>query len=380
MQPPTRSLHARRGGSANGSTVTFFYACIAAVPRLAVLVGLILAWASYSTIYVANFQQEVPIIAIRTELSKVGPLSVWASILKSTSPLEVEGGADEQRKVAIEVGVHTPTQCISAAELGYVLHCFEPSPVSYKRLEDGVANAPPGTKKRIHPHQEAAGPASGMTVPFHSTGGTGDHIGEYDMWKMEGRGPDPPEGSQSAVDRQKRGTIINVPTVRLDDFINEKIIPAADRGGHRGNAAAVHLLKVDTQGFEPSIFSGLARSIHDGAIDYIIFEFWPRGMDLLAGAVDQCSGRTVLEDLSAAGYTLYALGVESHPKAPLTGRALEEESKLRPFIGGTEAYCRWFFELEGKYPSPKGQEEYKFGYWSDFLAVAPGKSLPEMSI
>lgn len=62
---------------------------------------------------------------------------------------------------------------------------------------------------------------------------------------------------------------------------------------------------------------------------------------------------------------------------PLTGKRLREEAELRPFDGSsTKEYCRWFFELEEKYPSPAGLEEYKFGYWSDFLAVAPGKILP----
>lgn len=46
-------------------------------------------------------------------------------------------------------------------------------------------------------------------------------------------------------------------------------------------------------------------------------------------------------------------------------------------------YCEWFFNLEEKYPSPSKagegevQSKYKFGYWSDFLAIAPGVNLPD---
>ncbi len=44
-------------------------------------------------------------------------------------------------------------------------------------------------------------------------------------------------------------------------------------------------------------------------------------------------------------------------------------------------YCEWFFNLEEKYPSKAGegevQSKYKFGYWSDFLAIAPGVNLPD---
>lgn len=60
----------------------------------------------------------------------------------------------------------------------------------------------------------------------------------------------------------------------MDHFIAENVIIIMI------GDAAVHLLKVDTQGFEPYVFSGLARSILFAVVDYIIFEFWPRGMDL----------------------------------------------------------------------------------------------------
>merc|ERR1711935_153339 len=134
----------------------------------------------------------------------------------------------------------------------------------------------------------------------------------------------------------------------------------------------IYLLKVDTQGYEPAVISGMEQSIKDASIDYIIFKFWPRGMDLLADTKDQCSGHKDIDRLVASGYTLYALSVESHSGAPGHG-ATQDEGLLRPFENVSSLdYCRWFFELEQKYPS----EDYKFGYWSDFLAVAPGKTWP----
>lgn len=41
------------------------------------------------------------------------------------------------------------------------------------------------------------------------------------------------------------------------------------------------MLKIDTQGFEPLVFSGLKRAIQERRIDFIITEFWPKGMDLM---------------------------------------------------------------------------------------------------
>ena len=307
--------------------------------------------------------------AIRSELSDRDPLSVWNSIVEAAAADAAAAAAAGRPLVAVEVGVHSPRHCLHAAEQGFLTHCFEPSPLSYARLVGSpiVKDASPEVKARVVPHREAAGPSSGGTVPFHSTGGTGDHVGEYDMWKMERRRQDPPSSGESQLDRKKRGEIIEVPTTKLDDFIRDDV-----------EEGEVYLLKVDTQGFEPSIFSGLRESIRSGAIRYVIFEFWPRGMDLMADTPGQCSGRQVPDMLAEAGYELYALGVEAHPKAPLKGGGnIRREAMTRPLNQGTEAYCRWFFDLEGRHPSEKGEEEYKFGYWADFVAVAPGVKLPD---
>jgi len=304
---------------------------------------------------------------IRKELLNKGPLDLWDALLEGAQKEAVAAEASGRPLVAVEVGVHSPLHCVHAAQVGFQTHCFEPSPKSYKRMVEGkggVNEQPPDIKARLVPHQEAAGPESGKILPFHSTGGTGDHIGEYDMWRMEKRNV-PVEG-ESALDKKKRGEIIEVPTMRLDDFIQNDV-----KGGE------VHILKVDTQGFEPSIFSGLTDSVRSHSIRYIIFEFWPRGMDLMADTKDMCSGHKILDMLIEAGYELYALGIESHPKAPLYGGAdLKREGAKRPLDKGTEAYCRWFFDIERQYPSKEG-EEYKFGYWSDFVAVAPGVTLPD---
>jgi len=296
-------------------------------------------------------------VNINAKLSTMNPLDVWETLIKTSS-------IDRQKKkqTVIEVGVHTPKQCIDAAELGYDTHCFEPSPPSYNRSEQKINNISSSARDRIHIYNKAVGATSGQTIPFHSTGGTGDHVGDYDMWNMKRQFV-----SQSAQDQKKRGTIVQVPTLRLDDFIAGDDIDGND----------VYLLKVDTQGFEPSIFLGLEKTFQDASVNYIIFEFWPRGMDLLSDTSNECTGHKILDQLIAAGYTLYALKVESHPKAPLTGHSLHAEAETRPYVvQSTKEYCKWFFELEKKYPSKAGEEEYKFGYWSDFLAVAPGVELP----
>jgi len=129
----------------------------------------------------------------------------------------------------------------------------------------------------------------------------------------------------------------------------------------------VFVLKVDTQGFEPVVFSGLSESLKLHKIKYILMEYWPRGMDLQNGKQDACVAADLLSKLVNAGYTLYALSVTAHPKAPQGYRRVVND---RPLDNLCEN-CQWYFDLEKRFPS----DEYKMGYWSDILAVAPNTPL-----
>ena len=120
----------------------------------------------------------------------------------------------------------------------------------------------------------------------------------------------------------------------------------------------------DTQGFEPSVFSGLTESIKNHKIDFILTEFWPKGIDFLADKPGACVGVDFLTNLANQGYTLYALDVQAHPKAP---RGWKNAIVDRP-LDNLRSNCQWFLDLEKLYPS----DVYHMGYWSDVLAVAPG--------
>jgi hypothetical protein len=137
------------------------------------------------------------LVKIDASLSTMNPLDVWETLIKTPK---------KEKTTVIEVGVHSPKQCIDAAKRGYDTHCFEPSPLSYSRIERGIGKiTTPETRDRIHIYNQAVGATSGQTIPFHSTGGTGDHVGEYDMWRMKKHFV-----SQSEQDLKKRGTIVQV--------------------------------------------------------------------------------------------------------------------------------------------------------------------------
>jgi Methyltransferase FkbM domain len=156
--------------------------------------------------------------------------------------------------------------------------------------------------------------------------------------------------------------LVQVPSIRLDDLIGEKL----------SDGDRIFVLKIDTQGYEPAVFAGLEKSVFEKArIDYILFEYWPKGMDLMTtGDIDKraCVAAELLEALQEAGYTIFALPTTSHPRAPAEARrALRNE---QPPVRSVKENCMYFYQLEDRFP-----DLYKMGYWSDILAVANNASL-----
>jgi len=335
---------------------------------------------------------------------------------------EQNGNDDENNLVVIEVGAQSARQCLLAAQAKFHTHCVEPSPKSFKQMqreiyrelevEAAAAAAAAAAAENvntnnhdrggenseilttssgrfIHLYNAAAGSESGKTLDFFTTGGTGDHVGEFDMWNMKpGKMPDefPPE---------KRGEVIKVPSIKMDDLILYNKVqpfelqimnhPKLGKGNKKKAKAffppppkidQVFALKIDTQGFEPSVFSGLSESIEQHKIQYIMTEYWPKGMDLIGGqfskdSTQQCKlSVEILNTLLDADYTLYAMPLVAHPKAYINddmNKAMNDW-KRRP-LHSIEADCMYLRqEMEKLFPN----DEYHMGYWTDILAVAPG--------
>lgn len=259
--------------------------------------------------------------------------------------------------VAMEVGMHRAVQCLQAATAGFQAHCVEPSPVSFQRVQDGVAASPDAAvRQRVHLYPAAASNTSNNAVEFVGTGTTGDHVGEFDMWNMKAGKPED-EGVA-----KKQGDVIQVPTISLDDIIAGKLTDGEDKA---------FVIKVDTQGFEPAVLSGLTKSLKAHNVQFLLMEYWPAGMDLIAQKpAGTCLAATLVQKLLDAGYTVYALPASAHPVAPEAARkALNNATDATNTMPthSVAAHCQWFYDVEKRFPS----DEYKMGYWADILAVAP---------
>ena len=273
----------------------------------------------------------------------VGVEQVWRSLLSEGKQLQHVG-------VAMEVGVHSAKSCVEAALAGIEVHCFEPSPTSFRRIEQAVKKLQPAIQSRIQLYNVAAGDRAG-TVDFTGGGGTGDHVGQFDVWNME------PGRATDKELAKKQGETIQIPSLPLDDVV-QKI------------NQSVFMIKVDTQGFEPSVLAGLKQALQSNKIKFLLMEYWPAGMDMMSGKPARtCVAANVLKMLASYGYTLYALPVTSHPRAPAAARAGLAKNAFRETLPLTDvdANCQWYFDYADKHKS----DEYKMGYWADVVAVAP---------
>jgi len=197
---------------------------------------------------------------------------------------------------------------------------------------------------------------------------------------------------------------VNVKSVAIDDIIQNKVRPTIDYAESNSRSAdgkidKLFLLKVDKQGHEPSVFSGLKQSIREHKIDFIMTEYWPKGIDFMndtMGPETECQKSIEMMQLMIdAGYTLYTTSVTSHRNAPQNTalKAIHAHNHLRKPeiqtpIDSLRAHCMWFYDLERdpkylkmnpKRPTSENYE-YKMGYWTDVLAVAPGAKLGKVPV
>merc|ERR1719491_2932346 len=163
--------------------------------------------------------------------------------------------------------------------------------------------------------------------------------------------------SQETKYDTKPNSLVNVPTVTLDDTI-------ANLKPHE----SVFLVKIDVQGHEAQVFKGFEKSIKAGKVRNILFEYW---VDALDNAADQPSGtctgvENILLPLVNAGYTLFDTMIQHHPNAQKLSP--EVHQTLFPYFRPLNFMdnCMWYVDKGKKTPN------YNMGYWTDVLAVYNG--------
>jgi len=319
-----------------------------------------------------NIAQETSKNIISLDVDHIPTTLVWEQICTEGGILARSTQSNGSPIVAIEVGMWDLHQCLFAATQGMQTHCVEASRKSYnKRVmkwvsrhkkSKGDVNA---AVKRISTYNMAAGNASNVIVPFRDMKRKNDHVGDFDLWNMT-------NGNELENSIYKRKRYSEVVMIKLDDLIENKITPT-DRGENiaiDSKIQDVFILKVDTLGFEPEIFSGLMRSTKLKKIDFILFNYWPKGMDLQSHSAKCVKSVAFVKQLHDAGYKLYTLGVNAHPRYQSWYKATKWFRRPRP-LDDINSYCNWYYEVDDQFP----YEGYKMGYWSDIFAVSPNVKL-----
>lgn len=267
----------------------------------------------------------------------------------------------------MEVGMHSANQCLKIANNDLQAYCVEPSPNSQNRIMRKFGKTDKSVLKNVRYFQMAASNETGKDLDFSSGGGTGDHVGSsIDIWTMTKISSN---NNTSPSDKD----IVKVKSVAIDDIIFNKITATKDfareMAGNKttNNIDFMYALKVDTQGFEPVVFSGLHSTIENKKADTILLEFWPKGMDFMNDATEKCAKPVeILEFLAKNDYHLFAMENIGHPKGPDNGGFLNKFHLNNIPFNNLKEFCMWYYNLEDKFPS----EEYKMGYWTDILAVS----------
>lgn len=186
--------------------------------------------------------------------------------------------------VVLDVGANVGNYAREVLRIarGAHIHCFEPHPLNIAKLRAAVEPL-------------------GASVVACAVGAAVGSLELFDYSDEDG-------SSHASVYKEvfekihKRAHVSHtVPVIALDDYLERHAI------------RQVALLKIDTEGHELAVLAGAARSLRDGRIDLVHFEF--NEMNI--------ASRTFLSDFFAAlpDYRFYRLLVDGW--LPLTDRPLE---------------------------------------------------------
>lgn len=295
---------------------------------------------------------------------------IWESILNIGYAQMKKNGFQEKLTI-MEVGAYSAKQIFDAVKHKFHVFFFEPSPKNFERIQKiflAEQEKDPTIGEFLYPFNMAAGATTGDMIDFKFSGGTGDHVGNFDVWNMK------PGDEGDDIPKHKRGKLAKIQSIKLDDIVYNKIsetskLDGLNHGQDIPQLEEVFAAKIDTQGYEPKVLEGLKESIANHKIKYILLEYWPKGIDMINNSQESCKVPVdMLLNLQSAGYKLFALPIELHPSAKTPDiRSYLDRNRSRP-LNDLQSDCQYILKLEEHFPN----ENYHIGYWTDILAIAPG--------
>lgn len=172
--------------------------------------------------------------------------------------------------IGANIGLYTAIAGCNIGPYGRVIS-FEPDPESYHYLKKTVAA---NKLTNVTLVQAAASFGNGKTLLFTSSNNRGDH-------RLYGN--DHADGQ------------LEIQTLRIDDYLEEQ------------NLSVIDVIKIDVQGFEAHVISGMKKTIQSSPCLIMLMEFWPEGLTLAGSDPHQ-----LLDQLESLGLTLYEIKNVNH--------------------------------------------------------------------
>jgi FkbM family methyltransferase len=209
----------------------------------------------------------------------------------------------EVRPVIFDVGANVGSTMEEAKQWwpGARVHCFEPQEECWPPLEARARQYPagdvvinkcaagttPSDRTTFYTHDITSGQSGFNKINLHS-------LDSVHLNRLLEQGPDAVQTYEKSLNHER-----TVKTIRLDEYM---AAASLDR---------VHVLKIDTQGFEPEVLGGLGRRLAD--VDVVItelmfYDYYERSL----------SFSDIERSLLPAGLRLYDISHIS--KNPMNGR------------------------------------------------------------
>eukprot|EP00816_Leptocylindrus_hargravesii_P004167 CAMPEP_0196805028 /NCGR_PEP_ID=MMETSP1362-20130617/4758_1 /TAXON_ID=163516 /ORGANISM="Leptocylindrus danicus, Strain CCMP1856" /LENGTH=352 /DNA_ID=CAMNT_0042177693 /DNA_START=264 /DNA_END=1319 /DNA_ORIENTATION=- len=294
--------------------------------------------------------------------------TIWQQILHCGQQLMMEaknrnGGKDVPALVAVEVGANILADAREMASFGFETHTFEPSPKAFEGMKtryEKLKAQEPEIAKKVLIYNYAVGDTDGGEIFFDNSGSTGAAV-----------------VSEEEAAKSHTTNIVRVKTATLDSFFAGEVEPDVKmQPPSSGTGGKIFAAKIDVQGFEPKVFEGMRKSISERKVHFILTEHDPMALDEVNGFTEKCTeALNHIRMMHDAGYMIYALKLETHPKFEKAQKALGTKGiqRDRPF-DDLEKDCLNMYQLQDKYYE---EPDYKFHIWSDLLAVSPDAPWPE---
>lgn len=190
--------------------------------------------------------------------------------------------------IGANIGLYTAIAGCNVGPNGRVIS-FEPDSESYHYLKKTVAV---NKLTNVTLVQAAASFKNGKALLFTSSNNRGDH-------RLYGN---------NHADGQ-----LEIQTWRIDDYLEEN------------NVSVIDVIKIDVQGFEAHVISGMKKTIQSSPCLIMLMEFWPEGLTLAGSDPHQ-----LLEQLESLGLIAYEIKNANH------FIKLEDKSKLINKLKGRE--------------------------------------------